>query len=1001
MRNLAKLLSSSRSPLLHLRHKSSQSKPRKPNQPSYTSLYESISAVILPQDEPPSTTNQLTTCTSTDAKAPQGLRSPTVCQNAPMRETVDNEKFPQEQDVSPIVQRITEVVRSDRSGLTMEERLDELGLPCNREIVAMVLKRCFKVGHLALRFFNWVKSRPGFRHSIETYNTMVYIAGDTKRFDLMERLVEEMEKDGCQKDIKTWTILIMHYGKAGRVGKALSTFQCMKKSACEPDYLVYKEILFVLCNAEKPELAMEFYKEMVSKNMALNLGLFQMLLNCLVGLDNQECIRAVRDDMTKSVDISETEAYVSLLKAYCTKGKVKEAQEVFDEMIKKNMATAEAYEILLRGLCRGGMMEEALEIINSLKMNSSVNNKAYGFLIDGYLRKGDIDKAMRVFATMRDAGLVPAISSYTQAMQHLFRSNKHQDAFKLFDEMLEHGIQPDMVAITALVAGHISLGKISEAWGVLKGMREKGLRLSWKAYNVFMKELCRASFPQEALKVLEEMVSLGIVPSDGDFNLVIGCLSKIGNLELVEKAENLRRMFYIGSVGAEQGNNILLNNNSAQLGKIFSTDTMDERKGINDEDVKRICNILCSTREWSEIQKGLDRENVLYTPEMVDLILRKCMRHSGAALRFFSWVGKISNYKHNTCTYNMAIKIAGGAKDFQHMRYLYHEMRRNGCLVIANTWTIMISQYGQAGLTEMALRAFQDMKREGYQPDGSTYKYVILFLCGKKGRKVDEAVRIFQEMVHAGSVPDKETIGTYLSTFCEVGKIEDARRCVISLCKLGFEMQVAYSILVKAICRAGKTDEALTLLHEIEKIGCTIDRYMYGSIIHSLLRGGRAEEALSKVEEMKRVDIPCTVYVYTSLMVHFFKERDSGKALEIFMKMQEEGCELTVVTYSALVRGFMNNGMVKEAWDIFYKMKLKGPFPDFETYSMFMRSLCNAGRSEEALLLIHEMLDKGIIPSTVNFKTVFYGLNREGKYDLARSVLQEKRRLNRERKYSN
>ncbi|KAJ3704390.1 hypothetical protein LUZ61_008095 [Rhynchospora tenuis] len=993
MRKATKLLCRPSS-LLQLRRKSSQTKPYETNQSTPASLYQSISSVILPQ-------NELNTHSTTDPKAQRSMRSPTVCRNASMGENVYPNNCSKEEDVSPIVQRITEVVRSDQAGLSMEERLDGLGLPCNPEIVAMVLKRCFKVCYLAHRFFNWVKSRQGLYHSTETYNTMLYIAGDAKQFGLMERLIEEMEKDGCRKDIKTWTILIMHYGNAGSVGKALSTFQSMKKSGCEPDYQVYKVILAALCNAEKPELAMEFYKEMVSKNMSLNLKLFQMLLNCLVELDDKECIRAVRGDMTKAMDFSENKVYVCLLKSYCVKGKLKAAQEVFGEMTKKNMVSTEAYEIFLKGLCRGGMMEEASEIINSLKINSLVSNKAYGFLIEGFLRKGDMDKAIGIFATMSKAGLVPAVSSYTQAMQHLFRGNKQQDAFKLFDEMLEQGVKPDTVVITALVAGYISLGKISEVWGVLKGTREKGLKLSLKAYTVFIKELCRASFPQEALKVIEEMMGLGIFPSDSIINLVIGCLTKIGNSELVEKAKTLRQVFNSGSVGAQQGY-ISFNNNCAQSGMVLSSDTIDEKSCINHEDVKKVCDILYyRRREWSEIQKMLEKENFCYSPEMVDLILRKCMRHGGVALEFFSWVGKRPNYKHNTCTYSMAIKIAGGAKDFQHMRYLYHEMRRNRCPVVANTWTIMISQYGQAGLTEMALRAFKEMKREGYQPDRFTYKYLILFLCGKKGRKIIEAVQIFQEMIHNVCMPDKETIDTYLSMLCEVGKIEDARRSVVSLCKLGFEMQVAYSVLVKAMCRAGRIDESLELLCDLKKIGCTIDQYMYASIIHSLLRGGRDKEALDKVEEMKRVGIPCTSYVYTSLMVHFFKERNSGKALEIFRKMQEEGCKLTVVTYSALIRGFMNNGMVKEAWDIFYKMKLKGPFPDFETYSMFMCSLCKAGRSEDALLLIHEMFDMGIIPSTVNFRTVFYGLNREGKHYLARSVLQEKWKLNRERKYFN
>lgn len=114
--------------------------------------------------------------------------------------------------------------------------------------------------------------------------------------------------------------------------------------------------------------------------------------------------------------------------------------------------------------------------------------------------------------------------------------------------------------------------------------------------------------------------------------------------------------------------------------------------------------------------------------------------------------------------------------------------------------------------------------------------------------------------------------------------------------------------------------------------------------------------------------------------------------------MLHSGYEPTIVTYSALIRGYMNVGRPIDAWDIFYRMKLKGPFPDFKTYSMFLTCLCKVGKSEEGMRLISEMLDSGIVPSTINFRTVVYGLNREGKHDLARVVLQQKSELRRKRK---
>nr|CAD1838219.1 unnamed protein product [Ananas comosus var. bracteatus] len=875
-------------------------------------------------------------------------------------------------DVSPIVQRITEIVRLETARIGMERRLDELGLSCGPDVVEMVLKRCFKVGHLALRFFNWVKLKPEYCHTTETYNAMIYIAGEAQEFYLVEKLIAEMDDELCPKDIETWTILISHYGKAGRIGKALLTFEAMRKSGCEPDRGAYKAILRALCYVRKPELATEFYQEMASKNMVVDVGLYQMLMSCFARSDNKQAVLSLRNDMIKCGQVSENDAYSLALKCFCSFGKLKDAQEVFKEMKRKSLVGSDAYDILLKGLCREGKVDEAIEMIEYMKNESSVSSRTYGFLIHGFLSKGDIGKAIDVLHRVREIGCLPTISSYTEIIQHLFSSNQYETACELYEEMLENSIRPDIVVTTAMVAGHVHHGQVSKAW------------------------LPNPSKPSSFLK---EMSDLDINATDGIFGLVINSLTGNGYFEKAEEAEKIRRSFKVDNLENEPISQPV-DHLSPEEHEISSC-PVARVKDFSDDDVREVCRILSSSEEWNSTREQLARRMISFTPNMVDAILRRCQRHSRAALQFFSWIGKQTNYAHTTETYNMAIKLAGSAKDFKHMRYLYQEMKRKGLSAAANTWTIMIAQYGQAGLTELALKTFKEMKSEGYSPDGSTFKYLIVFLCGQKGRKIEEAMKIFQEMNQAGYMPDKETVGIYLSSLCESGKLVDARRTIISLCKRGFETQLAYSMLIKSLCRAGRLEEALLSTSELAKLGCRMDRYVYGSIIHAMLRGSRIDEALNKVEEMKMVGVPLTTQIQTSLVVHFCKEKEIEKAVETFKTMRETGCEPTVITYSALIRGFMNAGMVSDAWDIFRRMKLKGPLPDFETYSMFMTCLCKGGKSEDALLLIREMLDSGIIPSAVNFRTVFHGLNREGKTELAQSVLQTKWLLKRERMFLN
>ena len=115
------------------------------------------------------------------------------------------------EDVSPIVHRITEILRSENTVIPLGQQSEETGISFSSGIVEKVLESCFKVGYFALQFFDWANLPPGFSRTAETYNVMIYIAGEAEDFDLVEKLVRQMDEESCLKNIKTWTILISHY----------------------------------------------------------------------------------------------------------------------------------------------------------------------------------------------------------------------------------------------------------------------------------------------------------------------------------------------------------------------------------------------------------------------------------------------------------------------------------------------------------------------------------------------------------------------------------------------------------------------------------------------------------------------------------------------------------------------------------------------------------------------------------------------------------------------
>ncbi|RDX73744.1 putative pentatricopeptide repeat-containing protein, mitochondrial, partial [Mucuna pruriens] len=1025
MRSLSKLQSLhsillSQSHVLHLSNAPKLSRPHRTTQqqlPSDASraLFNEITEIlgadtVIPDQSPSGFLFPLEAPLSEVGFKDQPACTEGVCENAAQKVGVlEDAQLGNmgEEDVSRVVGEITEIVRAENGSTSVEERLENLSYGLRSEVFDMVLKRCFKMPQLALRVFDWLKLKDGFCHTTGTYNTMLYIAGEAREFGLVKKLVEEMDEYGVQKDVNTWTILITHYGKAKKISEALLVFENMKRCGCEPDVVSYGAIIRSLCSSGKGDIAMEFYNDMVKKDMVLDVRLYKMVMNCMARSGDVAAVSLLGNDMIRLSVMPENCVYGCMLKSFCISGRIEEALELIRDLKNKDLdLEPEYYETLVRGLCKAGRITDALEIIEIMKKKDMVEGKVHGIIINGYLGRNDVHRALEVFQSMKDSGCVHTISTYTELIQHLFRLNRYEEACMLYDEMLRKGIKPDIVAITAMVAGHVSQNHISEAWKMFKSMECQGIKPTWKSYAVFIKELCKASRTDDIVKVLHEMQASKIKIQDKLFRSIINYMGNKGELTVIEKIQQMRKASTLDPEKFKESNKqVSLRIKVEEEVKVDqSKPELDcslihlHLKTYNEQDVREICSILSSSMDWSLIQEKLEKSTIHFTPELVMEILQSCNMHGSSVLKFFSWVGKQTGYRHTAESYNMAIKIAGWGKDFKHMRSLFFEMRRNSYPITSETWTIMIMLYGRTGLTELAMNCFKEMKADGYSPSRSTYKYLIIAFCGRKGRKVDDALKTYGEMISAGYAPDKELIETYLGCLCEVGRVLEARRCTDSLQNFGYTVPLSYSLFIRALCRAGRVEEALALLEDVVAEKSIIDQLTCGSIVHGLLRKGRLEDALAKVDAMKQKGIAPTIHVYTSLIVHFFKEKQVEKAIETYEEMLHSGYEPNIVTYSALIRGYMNVERPIDAWNIFYRMKLKGPFPDFKTYSMFLTCLCKVGRSEEGMKLICDMLDGGIVPSTVNFRTVFYGLNREGKNDLARLVLQQKSELRTKRK---
>ncbi|KAK6160839.1 hypothetical protein DH2020_004220 [Rehmannia glutinosa] len=907
------------------------------------------------------------------------------------------------------VTRILGILRLLSLRWTLEQLL-ELGLVhLSVRVFQGVFKIYFFVECYVFNVGNWKSSMIAFYYTTNFFNCFCCLARCERRGH--KRSMEERNKNSYIDDIKDISIRIKSLAKARGKSNILFEEEGYGESGYTPICFVVAWILSLLIFFRQLELADKFRKIKIR------------LENAIV----RDATKRIKDKIAWSgklfvawypiilgrtkVGPCSSHVLTSAFRAFFFCLKILEQCKIFKQRRNaKDKIEIEFLQFLHRGTVKTikyGVYLEIKEVLKCLTLHGEDSDN-HCFSIGTYLRRNEVSEAFNLFQDAKKHGNIP-VSTYTNLMQHLFWKNEFQKGLELYNEMLEMGIPLDSVAITAVAAGYTQQNCTSEAWKVFKSMDEKGIKPTSKSYTILIKELCKVSKTDEIVKVLTEMKVRKVNVRDDIFRQVVSYMEKQGEIEKLNEVMRIQRglTFCPRGRGREELN-ADQRNQPGLIGKSEPNQIAEKRlpdcfpessaRFYDNSDIKEVCRILNSSTDWCFIQEKLENLHFHFTPDLVVDIVRNSGLNIGTALKFFSWIGKQTGYSHNELSYNMALKIAGQGKNFKQMRSLFYEMSRRGCSITSDTWTIMIMQYGRTGLTDIALSNFREMKLSGCKPTKSTYSSLITSLCGKKGRKVDEAIQIYQEMVQVGCAPDKELVETYVDCLCEVNKLSDARSCIESLHKFGFSVPLSYSLYFRALCRAGKLEDALALMDEIGSERNLLDQYTYGSLIHGLLRRGRLEEALAKMKSLEQLGAHPTVHVYTALMIHFLKEKEINRALETLEEMKERGCQPTIVTYSALICGYVRLGKVSDAWNVFDRLKQKGPSPDFKTYSMFIDCLCKVGKSEEAFKLISEMLHDGIIPSTINFRTIIYGLNREGKPNLAQVVLKKKLDLKRRRK---
>ena len=303
-----------------------------------------------------------------------------------------------------------------------------------------------------------------------------------------------------------------------------------------------------------------------------------------------------------------------------------------------------------------------------------------------------------------------------------------------------------------------------------------------------------------------------------------------------------------------------------------------------------------------------------------------------------------------------------------------------------------ISALARDGQFETAIQLLEEeMPREGVLPDEVTYG-TVMAAC-ERSKKWKLILKFANQMEINSYFMDGITITTVLKACQQLGWANGALKYISKFKELptmnnrktqgkqrmGIRAQlnrpddVAYCLAISACSRAGRINDALSLLHEIPTEKRSVNAYT--AVIQGY--GADYESALKLLNQMKS-DIPPNVVTYSTIIsicaaaiaksmddLNLHDETPFQTALQLFSEMKEQNIHPNIITYNAIIKACAEAKEIDKAFMFLNELQTKHFSPTIVTFGTLMTACERVGDVAAAGKVFSKMEEENIEPNEI------------------------------------
>lgn len=220
------------------------------------------------------------------------------------------------------------------------------------------------------------------------------------------------------------------------------------------------------------------------------------------------------------------DAFKIAIKSFAAAGEIKNAVGVFEMMRTHGFDDGvESFNCLLVALAQEGLGREANQVFDRMRDRYAPDLRSYTALMLAWCNARNLVEAGRVWNEMLENGLKPDVVVHNTMIEGLLRGQRRPEAVKMFELMKAKGPAPNVWTYTMLIRDHCKRGKMDMAMRCFEEMQDVGCQPDVATYTCLLVGYGNAKRMDRVTALLEEMTQKGCPPDGRTYNALIKLLT--------------------------------------------------------------------------------------------------------------------------------------------------------------------------------------------------------------------------------------------------------------------------------------------------------------------------------------------------------------------------------------------------------------------------------------------------------------------------------------------